>query len=194
MNKGAVILLIICKQKNIVTDNWDEKNQCFVVFEPFSIWLEHSLWAISKWEEIYKKPFTTTSEKGLTDDELLTYVKYMDINTQKEETTDMSFYRMVLACSKNDIINYIEENRTAIKPEKTGKPSSKIVTSELVYCWMASYRIPYECDKWNFTKLMALLEVCSVESQPEKKMSRSEVAAFHRQRNEEMRARYSNNQ
>lgn len=186
--------MLVIHQKSIVSNDWDEKNQRFIVYKPFDIWLEHSLWAISKWEEIYKKPFSTTSESGLTDEELITYVKYMDVETQKKEDDDMSFYRLVVAASKDRIIDYIQENRTAVKAKNEGPPSSKIVTSELVYHWMASYRIPYECDKWNFTKLMALLEVCSVENQPEKKMSKSEVAAFHRARNEEMRARYSNNQ
>ena len=72
--------------------------------------------------------------------------------------------------------------------KKNNKPNNRIITSELIYCWMVSYRIPFECQKWHLNRLLTLIKICSIKNQSKdvKKMSRSAVmkqnAAINRAR------------
>ena len=49
------------------------------------------------------------------------------------------------------------------------------MTSEMIYYYMIVLGIPFECEKWHFNKLLALIEVCSIKNKPEKTMSRADL-------------------
>ena len=76
-----------------------------------------------------------------------------------------------------EINSYIDNPATAttIHNRKPQKSRREIVTSEVVYYWMIDLGIPFECEKWNFNRLMTLIEVCSIKGAPQKKMSRKEI-------------------
>ncbi len=76
---------------------------------------------------------------------------------------------------------------TTIKEKKTH--DERIITSEIIYSWMAYYHIPFDWDKKHFNELMMLIRVCNIESQPAEKMSSKEAAAHQKALNKARRAK-----
>jgi hypothetical protein len=55
---------------------------------------------------------------------------------------------------------------------------------------MTAFNIPFTCEKWNFSRLMALIEIAGEENNPDKKkMGRGETLAQNRALNAQRRAR-----
>lgn len=163
---------------------FDEKRQEFHKFEGKTISLEHSLVSISKWEAKWKKPFLHKNEK--TTEELLDYVRCMTIT----QNVDPYLYYNISSKDVNRIQNYINDPMTAttFSEVENKKGSKKIVTSELIYYWMVVLNIPMECQKWHLNRLLTLIRICEIKSNPPKKMSKSEAASMRSRLNAERRA------
>lgn len=163
---------------------FNEETQTFDYGEEVNIELEHSLYSISKWEEDFKKPFL--SDKT-TQEDILAYIPYMVINgtcgpdEMKRITNDDSALEM--------IVQYMEDSRTATtfhgKDKNRGK--KEILTAEVIYYYMISLEIPFECQYWHFNKLMTLIKVCGIKNNP-KKMSKGETADHYAKLNQMRRA------
>ena len=71
---------------------------------------------------------------------------------------------------------YIESpmSATTIR-EMPGRKGGEEVTSELIYYWMIAHNIPFECQKWHLNRLLTLIRICNIKSQPAKKQSRREI-------------------
>ena len=165
---------------------FDERTETFVKIKGQTLQLEHSLVSISKWEAKWKKPFLTKNEK--TREETLDYIRCMTI-TQNVDP-------MLYVCISNDQIaeinKYIADPMTATtfaKQEGKGG-SNKITTSEEIYYYMASYQIPFTCEKWHFNRLMTLIKVCSEKNTPKKKMRKGDLVRQRRSLNAARRAKY----
>lgn len=171
------------------TDCWDDSKQEFFTYPGNTMLLEHSLLAISRWETKYHKPFLDKREKS--EEELLYYIRCMSLNDMLEEGD------AIMIASNQDVLKKIKEylddpaTATTIKKRPSGTPkSNSFVTSELIYYWMVSLQIPFECEKWNLNRLIKLIEVCDAKNTPAKKMSRSDLMARHRSTNAARRAKY----
>jgi len=86
--------------------------------------------------------------------------------------------------------DYIESKQSAttfgMMPKATGR--SETISSELVYYWMVTYNIPFECETWHLNRLFSLIRICNVKSTKQKKMSRGQLAARNRELNAQRRA------
>lgn len=152
---------------------WDEKRQEFVQSGDVSLQLEHSLLSISKWESKWHKPFLLKKDK--TREELLDYIKCMTVTPNVDPTT----YVCLSEDNIRQIRDYIEDPMTAttFSKEEDSRPSREIITSEIIYYWMVSHNIPFECQKWHISRLITLIRVCNIKNAPPKKRGKRETAS-----------------
>jgi hypothetical protein len=177
---GQRMLRIIIPGEEFFDDNTQE----FVTVGDATLELEHSLASLSKWESIYEKPFLGKEEK--TSEEVLGYIKAMTIGP---EIPPEVFSRI------NDqnilqINEYIDAKMTATWfVDRPGAPKThEIITAELIYYWMITFQIPFECENWHLNRLFTLIRVCNIKNATPKKMSRSELAKRNRDLNAQRRA------
>lgn len=160
------------------TELWDPVKEIFYRTKPQILRVEHSLVALSKWESKWKKPFlamgqpryANSPENQLTPEQFLDYVRCMTLN----QNVDDNVYHSLTKENLDDILHYIEDPMTATtisNVNKKGGNRGRIITSELIYAWMAILRIPYDpCQKWHLNRLLMLIQVTGLEQEPPKKM------------------------
>jgi len=166
------------------TEYWDERNEKFIYDKEYTIQLEHSLISVSKWESKWEKPYL--SQKNMTDEEIIDYIKCMTLT----QNVPNNIYDMLSSENISEIAKYIEAPMTATwfsNTEPKGKINNEQVTSELIYYWMIALQIPFECQKWHLNRLLTLIRVCNIKNQPPKKMSANEIAKRNRALNEARR-------
>lgn len=161
---------------------YDENTNEFIYYSDEKIQLEHSLVSISKWEANWCKPFLNGRDKS--PDEILDYIKCMTIT---EGVTDELYSR--LTQENLTVINeYLGRPMTATTfSNEQGKPNREIITSEVIYYWMVSFNIPFECQYWHLNRLLTLIKVCNVKNNPPKKMSKNEILSRNKALNEARR-------
>lgn len=164
---------------------YNEITEQFEDSDEFILELEHSLASLSKWESKFEKPFLGKDPK--TSEELLEYIKCMTITPE----VPVEVYFRLSQENVEAVNTYLNAKMTATWfSESKQPPSREIVTAELIYFWMINLNIPFECENWHLNRLFTLIRVCSQKNQPAKKMSRSEIAARHRELNAQRRAQY----
>lgn len=147
------------------TELYDEVRNEFTFVKKQTLVLEHSLLSLSKWESKWHKPFLSKKEK--TDEETFDYIRCMIVNT-----VDENVLRCISPAMIEKVNSYIQESMTATTvPQDKSKSNHETVTAELIYYWMVALRIPFECQKWHLNRLLTLIDVCSIKSQPPKKLS-----------------------
>lgn len=163
---------------------FDEQSQEFVTKDDVTLELEHSLVSLSKWEQIYEKPFLGTEEK--TVDEILDYIKIMTLTSNVSEETFLKLSEDNIA----EINKHIEAKMTATWfSEAPGAPKSRdVITAELIYYWMIVFQIPFECETWHLNRLFTLIRICNIKQAKPKKMSRGEISRRQREMNAQRRA------
>lgn len=159
---------------------WDEERECFLTEKEQVLQLEHSLLSVSKWESKWNKAFLGKKEK--TTEETIDYIRCMTLT----QNVDPLVYNRLTSENIKTIVDYIEAPMTAtyFHNDKVMGRSLETVTSELIYYWMISLNIPFECQKWHLNRLFALIRVCSMKNSPPKKMSKGEIMRRNRALNE----------
>lgn len=164
---------------------FDEVKQKFIKSPKVVLELEHSLVSISKWEAIWEKPFLKPEER--TVEETISYIQAMSLDPDApSEVFGRLTNENVMA-----INSYIDAKMTATwfrEDPMAPKRPQEIITSELIYYWLVALNIPFECQHWHLNRLLTLVRVCNEKNQPEKKMSRAELAARNRQLNAQRKA------
>lgn len=152
-------------------EEWNETTQEFVYTKGQTLQLEHSLVSISKWEAKWCKPFL--GEKQLSVEEITDYIRCMTLT----QNVDPNIYKFLSNKNIEKVYQYINAPMTATKvPDKnTGPQSRETITSELIYYWMISYQIPFECQKWHLNRLLTLIRVCAYKNTPTKKHSKRDL-------------------
>ena len=158
---------------------YDEDNNEFIMFNEQVLQLEHSLVSISKWESKWHIPFLDGKDKTL--EQIIDYVRCMTIT----QNVKPEVYNRLTEDNLKAINDYIENPMTATTfSDINQRPSREIITSEIIYYWMVSFNIPFECQKWHLNKLLTLIKVCNIKNSPPKKMSRQEILSRNRAVNE----------
>ena len=152
-------------------EGWDEQKQEFVKPKTQVLQLEHSLVSLSKWESKWCKSFLSNPEKSI--EETVDYIKCMTIT----QNVKPEVYEHLTNAHIQQVSKYVEAPMTAtyFNESKGGKGGKETITSELIYYWMISLNIPFECQKWHLNRLITLIRVCQIKSAPPKKMSKGEI-------------------
>ena len=178
---------------------YDPEKNLFHYTKGTTLVLEHSLVSLSKWEAKWKIPFLSLGqqrpgknpEKQLTPEQFLDYVRCMTLT----QNVDPEVYNYLTRDNLNDIMKYIEDPMTATtiskQQQKKGSNQGRVITSELIYAWMAILRIPYEvCQKWHLNRLLMLIQVTGLEQEPPKKMDPKNVLRQNKSLNAARRMRH----
>lgn len=163
---------------------FDEAKQEFIETEPFELRLEHSLVSLAKWESKWHIPFL--SKKPKTDEQSLDYVRCMTITQNVPNSVYLAFGNSEL----DAVAEYIDNPMTATtfsKPKET-TTNKTVVTAEIIYYWMVSFNIPFECQTWHLNRLLTLINVCSIKNQPKGKVNKKELLKQQRELNAARRA------
>lgn len=154
---------------------WDESKEEFVYTGGGTLLLEHSLVSISKWEAKHGRSFLSGGPKP--GEETMDYFRCMSVGDNDEALFDNLTHENI-----SEILKYIESPMTAtyLREDRSGGSSSEKITSELVYYWMISLGIPFECQYWHLNRLMTLIRVCAAKQRggkhSKKEMLRSNAA------------------
>jgi hypothetical protein len=166
-------------------ESYDEDTQELVVTKGFAVQFEHSLASLSKWESFFEKPFISTEEK--TVEEILWYIRAMVITPEVPE----DIFARLTEENLLAINNYIHAKMTATWfSDRNDEPSQEIVTSEVIYYWMVTLGIPFECETWHLNRLFTLVRVCNQKNAPKEKLSPAEIAKRNRELNEQRKAQW----
>ena len=166
---------------------WDEENQKFIHTKEQTLVLEHSLVSLSKWESKWHKPFISNNKR--TTEETIDYVRCMTIT----QNVDQRVYLVLTHENIEQVNKYIDDKMTAtwFTEKSKGKSSSEQITNELIYYWMISMNIPFECQKWHLNRLLTLIRVCNEKNQPQKKMSKRDTLNQYRSLNAARRQKHA---
>lgn len=158
---------------------YNEETNEFTCYDDVRLELEHSLVSISKWESKWCKPFLDGKDKTL--DEIVDYVRCMTIS----DNIESDVYDRLTEENLVVINEYIGRPMTATTFNNEKKSTGReIITSEIIYYWMVSFNIPFECQYWHLNRLLTLIKVCNVKNNPPKKMSQKEILARNKALND----------
>lgn len=165
-------------------ENFNNETQTFESINEVVVDLEHSLVSLSKWESKHQKPFLSAGK--LSKEEIIDYLMAMVITPN----VDLDALHM---CSQKEIDliqEYIDSKQSATTfgtmPERRGP--GEIITSELIYYWIVSFNIPFECQYWHLNRLFALIRICNIKNSKQKRMPRNEIAQRNRDLNAQRKA------
>lgn len=144
---------------------FDSKRNMFGHTETTVLQLEHSLESLSRWEEKWHIPFLGKDEKSM--EQCIDYVRCMTLNRD----VDPLVYNGLTNSHFEAVNKYIEDPMTAttFRKDPADRPNREIITAEVIYYWMVSLNIPFECQKWHLNKLITLVRVCEAKNAPSKK-------------------------
>lgn len=166
---------------------WDEANESFIYTKETVLQLEHSLISVSKWEAKWHEPFMNNN--NMTPEKTMSYIQFMTMN----KVEDPLVYSMLTKDEIQTINDYIDNPMTATwfakDPKKHGISRGEIITSEVLYFYMVSLQIPFQCEKWHLNRLITLIKVCSEKNKKPDKMSKRDIMNRNRALNEARKAK-----
>ena len=172
---------------------FDENTQEFLYTKETTLQLEHSLLSLSKWESKWHKAYLSNNNK--TQEEIIDYIRCMTVNKGVKPET----YLGLTQSDYEKINKYISAPMTATtfndsrkqkgKTVSYGRRRQHIVTSEELYYDMIAFQIPFECEKWHINRLLTLIRICSIKSEPDK-MKGKDLAKHNRSLNAARRAKH----
>lgn len=168
----------------VLDENFDEQTNTFGVAKSVKVRLEHSLVSLSKWEAVWEEAFLGRAKK--TTEQTVSYVEMMLLDDIPPEVFHNLVHNHI-----DEIQTYLTAPMTATKLPKSGKksPARETVTAELIYYYMASLNIPFECENWHLNRLFTLIQVFNIKNTPPKKMSAQDRLRLNNARRAELNTR-----
>lgn len=170
------------------TELWDPLKEEFVHVKEQTILMEHSLLSVDKWESKWKKSYLSSEDKSAL--EVMDYLRCMTIT----KNVNPYVYYAIPADELQRIKAYISDPMTAttFTDRESGKRGRKreVITSEIIYWQMTQLNIPMEWEKRHLNKLLTLIRVGAIKSQPQKKMSNREITKQNSALNAARRAKH----
>ncbi len=167
-------------------ETFDPNTSTFDVLPAKTFRFEHSLKAISKWEQKWCISLLSNLP-NLTQVQLIDYFCCMCL--------DDDFTQAYLTADVVHLLrDYMDKKQTATTIHSQKNTSSKgkhIYTSEEIYAYMVLANIPFECDEWNIERLFVLINSISILGGTKKKMSKKEVNALYNEINARNRKEYN---
>ena len=158
---------------------YNEEENLFKTVPKHTLQLEHSLLAISRWEFKYEKPFLDDREPH-TPEEMYYYIRMMSVGEPYSRDD-------VIGLSNDNVKQieaYMKGKHSASNPRKLPRsPGKETITSELIYSWLVQQGIPFECERWNLSRLLQLINIIALENQPPEKSNPIENMRYHKQLN-----------
>ena len=157
----------------------DESNE-FETYDSAIVKFEYSLAAVAEWEAKWTIPFLNT-ELAINDPKFIDFCLCMtlDKSLKPEQITPS------IALGLSD---YIKEPQTATtfsdRLQDSDTKSGKVYSSEEIYALMFMNSVPIELENVNLNRLLVILKIISIYSNPPKKMSKQEVLNENRSLNE----------
>lgn len=165
---------------------WDEEKEEFVTVKEQHLILEHSLVSISKWEAKWHKSFLSGPKK--TTEEIIDYIRCMTIT----QNVKPEVYQCLTNENITQINSYIKDSMTATFFSEDNEPKRhRIITSEVIYCWMITLNIPIDFQRWHLNRLLTLIRVCNIENQPKKKRNQKQILDRNAKLNEARRKKFN---
>jgi hypothetical protein len=166
---------------------YDESKEEFITSKEQVLQLEHSLVSLSKWESIWCKPFITKTTKTI--EETVDYIRCMTLT----QNVSPNVYRFLNQENVDAVSKYIDAPMTATTFAKSNDKvtNRETITAEIIYYWMITLNVPFECQKWHLNRLLTLINVCNLKNQPAKKMSQKDILSQQRALNEARRLQYN---
>ena len=111
--------------------------------------------------------------------------------------SDETVYTRLQDADVAAIAAYIDTKQTAtwFKEDPYAKPSTEIITNEIIYYWMIAHSIPFETQYWHLNKLLTLIRVCNEKNKPAKrsKMGSRDMATSRSMLNSQRKAELGHN-
>lgn len=151
---------------------------------------EHSLVSLSEWEAELEKPFFSNG-KGEKREES-EWMKYFECMLIGESREYPHLIQLLDIDQKLLLINYMQKDRTGTTINEIKKPRGRQenVTSELIYYWLVTFKIPFQpTETWHLNRILMLVKICSIKQAPpsKNKQSRASLAQNMREINEQRR-------
>ena len=165
---------------------WDPIKEEFLYVKEQKLLLEHSLLSISKWEARWKKPYLNSDKTPV---EIVDYLKCMTLTKH----VDPNVYYAIPEAELQRLQEYITDPMTATtitNHEQKKSNKKEIITAEILYWQMAQLNIDLEWEKRHLNRLLTLIQVCAIKSQPPKKMSKADVMRQNKALNAARRKKY----
>lgn len=165
---------------------FDEATSSFIVQEePVKLKLENSLYAIAQWESKYKKPWFPKKkinpyqseadyqkEIQHTPEEMNYFIKCMVLGMDADDVDD----KYIIGMGEENfqkIFNYLQDTQSATKlpPQKEDKKkkNDRVLTSEVLYAYIAESQLSFETQYWNINRLLNCIGIISEDNTPEDK-------------------------
>lgn len=148
--------------------------------------MEHSLKAIAEWESTFKTPLLAITR--FEDTQYLFYLSCMCIDC---ELSEYDLEIMIRNQEYLKMINkYMNDSSTATYIRPSGETNNIVMTSEVLYAYMALQGISWDAENWHIQRLLKLLETISALTEKKKPMSQEDIVQERIRLNQERRKKY----
>lgn len=148
--------------------------------------MEHSLKAIAEWESVFKIPLL--SLKRFEGTQYLFYLNCMCIDCELTEYDleimmgDQRYLKL--------IEGYMNDTRTATYIPPSGEESKVVMTSEVMYAYIAIQGIDWDAENWHIQRLLKLFETISALTSEKKPRPQEDIVQERIRLNAERRKKY----